>query len=94
MLTLKSLLKQIEKGTIHTVNIGFPDHYGRLMGKKIDGQFFSDEIHEKGTHACNYLLACDLVQDVPNEVANWSSGYGDYHLLGDNSSIRKHWLDG
>jgi len=36
MLTLKGLLKQIEKGTIHTVNFGFPDSYGRLMGKKID----------------------------------------------------------
>lgn len=76
------------------MNVGFPDHYGRLVGKKIDGDFFLENVHKEGTHACNYLLGCDIVHNTPEEVVNWQSGYGDYHLVVDDSSARNHWVDG
>lgn len=91
---MKSLLSLIESNQIKTVNVGFPDHYGRLCGKKIEAEFFRDNVHKEGTHACNYLLGCDIVHNTPEEVASWQSGYGDYHLVCDDSSVRNYWLDG
>ncbi len=35
------LLGLIEDGKIDAVNIAFPDHYGRLIGKKIGAKFFN-----------------------------------------------------
>jgi hypothetical protein len=40
--------------------MGFPDMYGRMMGKRFDADFFLDSAAEDGTHACDYLLACDM----------------------------------
>ncbi len=45
--------------------MGFPDHYGRLMGKKLDADYFLSNVHKDGTHACNYLLACDINHETP-----------------------------
>lgn len=53
------------------MNVGFPDHYGRLVGKKFDSDFYLESVHKEGTHACNYLLGCDIVHNTPEEVANW-----------------------
>jgi glutamine synthetase len=64
------------------------------MGKKLDPDYFMNNVHKDGTHACEYLLACDINHETPPEVANWSSGYGDYHLVCDESSVRNHWIDG
>ena len=40
--------------------MGFPDMYGRMMGKRFDADFFLDSAAKDGTHACDYLLACDM----------------------------------
>ncbi len=39
MLNIKTLKQMIEKGEIETVLAVFPDIYGRLLGKRINGQF-------------------------------------------------------
>ena len=32
--------------------------------------------------------------DIPEEVQNWESGYGDYHIVPDFKSLRKMWING
>lgn len=94
VLTLETLKEMIAAKQIHTVNLGFPDHYGRLMGKRFDADFFLDSILKDGGHACNYLLSCDLFMDTPAEIVKWESGYGDYHMEADPKSLRHYWIDG
>ncbi len=70
--------------------MAFPDMYGRLMGKRFDGEFFLESAVKGGTHACDYLLASDMEMN-PQEgysYANWERGFGDFHLVPDFSSLR------
>jgi glutamine synthetase len=45
---------------------------------------------KSGTHACDYLLACDMEMDpiAGFKFANWERGYGDFHLVPDLSTLR------
>ena len=40
MLSVDALRAAVEDGSIDTVILGFPDLYGRLMGKRLDASFF------------------------------------------------------
>ena len=73
MLTLDDLRKEAEDGTIDTVVTAFTDMQGRLFGKRIQVEYFLDEVVEHGVEGCNYLLALDMEMDpVPGyEMANW-----------------------
>ena len=55
-------------GSIENVIMGFPDMYGRMMGKRFDADFFLDSAAKDGTHACDYLLASDM-EMVPIPVS-------------------------
>ncbi len=49
------------------------------------------------THCCNYLLATDLEMATPDGYAStsWETGYGDYVMKPDLSTIRLlPWLEG
>lgn len=89
-LTVEALQKAVEAETIETVIVAFTDHYGRLMGKRFDAEFFLESCAEGGTHGCDYLLTTDMeMEPVPGfESANWESGYGDFHLVPDMNSLR------
>ncbi len=96
MLDLDSLRSKIEDGSIETVLTVFPDLYGRLMGKRIVGRFFLDEIAEGGMHACDYLLASDMEMEPTPGYAftSWEQGYGDLRAIPDWSTLREAaWLD-
>ena len=96
MLTLEELAAQARQGDIETVIIAFSDHYGRLMGKRLDVEYFLAEAAQKGTHACNYLLTTDMEMEpvAGYEFANWELGYGDFHLAPDLATLRRaDWLD-
>ena len=43
-LDLDALRRRVEDGSIETVLTVFPDMYGCLMGKRIVGRFFLDEV--------------------------------------------------
>ncbi|RMD95628.1 MAG: glutamine synthetase [Calditrichaeota bacterium] len=91
--TLKKMVAQEEIETVLTV---FPDIYGRLVGKRITGAFFVDEVLDREIHACDYLLACDMEMDpVPGYAfTSWARGYGDFRLIPDLSTLRlASWLD-
>ena len=96
MLSLDELRAKITAGEIETILTVFPDCYGRLVGKRITGDFFLDHTAEHGMHACDYLLTVDMEMDVVEgyDFANWELGYGDFHCVPDFATLRQiTWLD-
>jgi glutamine synthetase len=96
MLSLDDLRKEAESGTIDTVVTAFTDMQGRLVGKRIQADYFLDQVIDHGIEGCNYLLALDMEMDpVPGyEMANWEKGYGDFGIAPDMATLRRiPWLD-
>jgi glutamine synthetase len=97
MLMLSELEKAIGDGSIDTVIVAFTDMQGRLMGKRLHGEFFLEgEIAEHGVEGCNYLLALDMEMDpTPGYgIASWERGYGDFGLKPDLATLRRiPWLE-
>jgi glutamine synthetase len=96
MLSVDELRTEAEAGTIDTVVAAFTDMQGRLFGKRIQVEFFLDEVLEHPIEGCNYLLALDMEMDpIPGyEMANWESGYGDFAIVPDVQTLRRiPWLD-
>ncbi|MDH3652153.1 MAG: glutamine synthetase, partial [Saprospiraceae bacterium] len=97
LLSLEQLQQMIQAEEIETVIVAFTDHYGRLMGKRFDADFFLESCIPNGTHSCDYLLTTDMeMEPVPGyEFANWELGYGDFHLVPDLATLRQvTWLPG
>lgn len=97
MLSLSELRELVSEEIIHTVIVGFTDHYGRLAGKRYDAEMFIDEVVAHGSHGCDYLLTTDIEMDpVPGYAyANWELGYGDFHLVPDLQTLRiVSWIEG
>ena len=60
MLTIEELRQDVESGAVDTVIACFTDMQGRLMGKRLDGEFFLAEQSAGHTgEGCNYLLALE-----------------------------------
>lgn len=96
-LTLESLKKMADAGNIDTVLVVFPDHMGRLMGKRVTSSFFFDRIVPGGMDGCNYLLSVDMEMNPQSgfEMASWEKGYGDFHAKLDPATLRlTPWLEG
>ena len=97
MLSLEELEAAVAEGSIDTVIVAFTDMQGRLLGKRLHGEFFVEEhVGEHGIEGCNYLLALDMEMDpVPGYgIASWSQGYGDFVLRPDPATLRRiPWLE-
>lgn len=96
LLSLQQLKEKADAELIETVVVAFTDHYGRLVGKRFDADFFVENAAREGTHGCDYLLTTDMeMEPVPGyRFANWELGYGDFHLVPDLSTLRiASWLD-
>lgn len=92
----EQLKSKVKDGSIDTVLVCFVDMQGRLMGKRFHGVNFVETSFEE-THCCNYLLATDLEMATPDGYAStsWQSGYGDYVMKPDLTTIRPvPWLEG
>ncbi len=95
-MTPDQLRDLVAEDLLDTVVVAFTDHYGRLMGKRFDADFFVDEAIDHGTHGCDYLLTVDMeMEPVPGySFANWELGYGDFHLVPDLSTLcRAGWTE-
>ena len=95
ILTLNSLKQLVDNEEITTVIVAFTDHYGRLLGKRYDADFFLESVIDDGAHACDYLLTTDMEMEPVQgyQSANWELGYGDFHLEPDFGTLRKaDWL--
>jgi glutamine synthetase len=92
MLSLDELREDVAAGVVDTVIACFTDMQGRLMGKRLDAEFFLAE-NEAGHpgEGCNYLLALEMEMDpVPGyAIASWERGYGDFGLRADLSTLRR-----
>ena len=96
MLSLDDLRKEATDGTIDTIVTAFTDMQGRLFGKRIQVEYFLDDVVGHGIEGCNYLLALDMEMDpIPGyEMANWEGGYGDFAMDPDLDTLRRiPWLD-
>jgi len=83
------LEESIREGRVDTVIVAFPDVYGKLSGKRFRADFFLSNVALHGTHVCSYLLTLNLEQ-VPwedFELANWNTGFGDFHLTTDPEAV-------
>jgi len=96
-LDVKTLEKKAHDGEIDTVLCMFTDLQGRFVGKRILPHFFlEDVLGEEGLHACLYLLAIDMeMEPLPGyRYASWETGYGDFKLVPDISTLRLvPWID-
>jgi len=89
-LTREELVAQIRNGDIDTVIIAITDMQGRLQGKRVDGLYFLDDLHDGIVEGCSYLLASDVdMQTVTGfALTSWERGYGDLAFRPDFASIR------
>jgi glutamine synthetase len=97
VLGLDELKGAVGDGSIDTVVVAFTDMQGRLMGKRLHGEFFLEGgVAEHGVEGCNYLLALDMEMDpTPGYgIASWERGYGDFGLKPDMATLRRTpWLE-
>src|SRR5689334_21832468 len=97
ILSQDELAHQMERGEVDTVVVAFTDMQGRLMGKRVDAEYFMESAaHGEAVEGCNYLLALDMEMDpVPGySIANWERGYGDFDMVPDFATLRRvPWLE-
>jgi glutamine synthetase len=96
MLTVEEIENAIRRGEIDTVITAFPDHLGRLVGKRVAGDYFLDHVLTRPLHACAYLLTVDMeMNPLPGfELTSWGKGYGDFRMIPDLSTLRTAaWLE-
>jgi glutamine synthetase len=90
MLTLERLRALVADGTVDTVEVSLTDMQGRLQGKRLSAEYFLDVVVPHETEACSYLLAVDVEMNTVSgyELSSWESGYGDFVLKPDLSTLR------
>jgi glutamine synthetase len=90
VLTVEDLRRQVESGDVDTVLVAITDMQGRLQGKRLHARYFLDVVLEHATEGCNYLLAVDVDMNTVEGYAmsSWSSGYGDFVMQPDLSTLR------
>ncbi len=89
-LTLDGLAALVASHDIDTVVVGITDMQGRLQGKRFAAPHFLEDIVERGTEGCSYLLAVDVdMNTVPGyAMASWERGYGDFFMVPDLTTLR------
>ena len=97
MLSRDELAAGVKVGKIDTVVVAFTDMQGRLMGKRVDAEYFVESsLNGESTEGCNYLLTVDMEMDpvAGYEMASWERGYGDFDLVPDFATLRRiPWLE-
>lgn len=95
-MTFDDLKKAVAENEIDTVLTVIVDMQGRLMGKRMQAEFFVETAWEE-THCCNYLLATDMEMHTVAgyKSTSWEAGYGDYVMRPDLETLRRiPWLEG
>src|SRR5437870_9538795 len=94
-ISLDQLTELVRNGSVDTIISAFPDMQGRLMGKRVTGEFFLEHAKD-GTHFCTYLLGTDMEMRTPAgyRLTNWETGYGDWLCVPDWNTLRViPWLE-
>ncbi|WP_326595452.1 glutamine synthetase family protein [Streptomyces sp. NBC_01803] len=84
------LRAQADAGRVEEVIVSVPDLQGRLQGSRLSVPYFLAEAAERGFGACVYLLASDVEMGTGPGYAidAWESGFGDFELRPDPSTLR------
>lgn len=96
MISLTKLQNLVKEGQVETMIVAFTDHYGRLLGKRVDADYFLNNVVKSGVHGCDYLMTTDMeMEPMPGyDYASWELGYGDFHMVPDMASLRvADWLE-
>ncbi|MGH3632807.1 glutamine synthetase family protein [Mycobacterium sp.] len=97
MLSQDDLARLVAAGDIDTVIVAFTDMQGRLVGKRVSGRYFVDEVATRGAECCSYLLAVDVEMNpvAGYPMSSWGTGYGDMVMRPDLATLRlMPWLPG
>ncbi|MFE5285509.1 glutamine synthetase family protein [Nocardia sp. NPDC056611] len=97
MLSVTDLVARVAAGTVDTVLVAMTDMQGRLQGKRCSARYFVEEVLNHATEACDYLLAVDVEMTTVDgyDMSSWDTGYGDFVLRPDLSTLRLlPWLPG
>ncbi len=88
-MTMDALKDAVARGEIDTVVVAGIDMQGRLIGKRFHAAFFVNGGYEE-THCCNYLLTVDMEMNTVQgyKSTSWETGYGDYVMKPDLSTLR------
>ena len=89
---LDELAAAVAAGEIDTVVAAFTDMQGRLLGKRLDADYFMESAAKgEPVEGCNYLLTVDMEMDpVPGyQMASWERGFGDFDLVPDFATLRR-----
>ena len=90
VLSFEELRADVESGAIDTVVVAFTDMQGRLMGKRLQREFFLDEIDAgHAVEGCNYLLALEMEMDPVPGYATRELGAGLRRLRPDARHRRR-----
>src|SRR4051794_708332 len=96
-LDVERLSVLVESGEVHTVLLAIVDMQGRLQGKRLHADYFLSDVVAHGTEGCSYLLAVDVDMNTVEGYAmsSWDSGYGDFVMRPDMSTLRHvPWQEG
>lgn len=91
MLTVEELRDLHERGEVDTVICAVPDHWGRLVGKRLRTQtFFDVALADEGLHGSLFLLCVDMEMEPRQGYAltGWESGFPDFRFVPDLSTLR------
>jgi glutamine synthetase len=90
-LTVEDVRHLVDHGEVDTVLVAITDMQGRLQGKRLHARYFLDVVLEHPTEGCSYLLAVDVDMNTVAGYAmsSWSSGYGDFVMQPDLSTLRR-----
>ena len=97
VLSVEELRRQVDSGDVDTVLVALTDMQGRLQGKRLHARYFLDVVLEHATEGCAYLLAVDVDMNTVEgyEMSSWSSGYGDFMMYPDLTTLRPvPWQEG
>jgi glutamine synthetase len=89
-LSIEALRSLVEAGDVDTVLVAIPDMQGRLQGKRLDADFFLEDVAKGAMEGCSYLLASDVEMATVDgfTLTSWSGGYGDLVFRPDLETIR------
>lgn len=90
-LTPEDVRREVDRGQLDTVAVAITDMQGRLQGKRIDADYFVEEVMTGHTEGCNYLMAVDVDMNTVDGYAmsSWDSGYGDMVMKPDLGTLHR-----
>ena len=90
-LTPENVRREVERNQLDTVAVAITDMQGRLQGKRIDADYFVEEVMNGHTEGCNYLMAVDVDMNTVDGYAmsSWDSGYGDMVMRPDLETLHR-----